>query len=160
MNQEKVGNFIRKLRKEKDLTQEQLAEKLGVTDKSVSRWENGKTMPDYGILKELCDTLGITINELVTGERIAENKYQKVAEENLIELRKQIDKKRKVFIKIEIICGIIVIAMFIGNMVLNYIYGDNWDREQYSNIALTFVIITNISWFVSEIFNFSKGGAK
>jgi len=148
MNQEKIGNFIRKLRKEKDLTQEQLAEKLGVTDKSVSRWENGKTMPDF------------TINELVTGERIAENKYQKVAEENLIELRKQIDKKRKVFIKIEIICGIIVIAMFIGNMVLNYIYGDNWDREQYSNIALTFVIITNISWFVSETFNFSKGEAK
>ena len=50
--------------------------------------------------------------------------------------------------------------MFIGNMVLNYIYGDDWDREQYSNIALTFVIITNISWFVSETFNFSKGGAK
>ena len=117
-------------------------------------------MPDYGVLKELCDILGITINELVTGEKIKENKYQKVAEENLIELRKQIDKKRKVFIKIEIICGIIVIAMFIGNMVLNYIYGDDWDREQYSNIALTFVIITNISWFVSETFNFSKGGAK
>ena len=144
MNQEKVGNFIRKLRKEKDLTQEQLEEKI----------------PLRQDVAELCDTLGITINELVTGERIAENKYQKVAEENLIELRKQIDKKRKVFIKIEIICGIIVIAMFIGNMVLNYIYGDNWDREQYSNIALTFVIITNISWFVSEIFNFSKGGAK
>lgn len=156
MNQEKIGNFIRELRKAKNMTQEQLAEKMGVTDKSVSRWENGKTMPDYSILKDLCDTLGITINELFVGERITEGKYQKVAEQNLIELRKQIDKKRSIFIKLEFICGIIVIAMFIGNMVLNYIYGDNWDREQYSNIAITLVIITNISWFVSEMFNFSK----
>ncbi|MDO4282496.1 MAG: helix-turn-helix transcriptional regulator [Clostridia bacterium] len=58
MNQEKIGLFIRELRKEKNMTQEQLAENLGVTDKSVSRWENGKTMPDYTLLKPLCDELG------------------------------------------------------------------------------------------------------
>ncbi len=88
MNQEKIGNFIREHRKEKNMTQEQIAEKMGVTDKSISHWENGKTMPDYSILKELCDTLDITINELFIGEKIEEDKYQKVAEENLIELKK------------------------------------------------------------------------
>lgn len=155
MNQEKIGKFISELRKEKGMTQEQLVEKMGVTDKSISRWENGKTMPDYSILKELCDTLDITINELFTGEKIAKDKYQKAAEANLIELRRQIDKRRKIFIGLEIGCAIVLIIMFVGNMVLNYIYGDNWNREQYTAISWTFMIIVNISWFITYLLDFS-----
>ena len=64
MNQEKIGKFIAQCRKEKNMTQEQLAERLGVTNKSISRWENGKTMPDYSILNELCYVLDINVNEL------------------------------------------------------------------------------------------------
>ncbi len=70
MNQEKIGLFIAQLRKEKNLTQEQLAEKLGITNKSVSRWENGKNMPDYSILKDLCEILDKEVNELLRGERL------------------------------------------------------------------------------------------
>ena len=70
MNQEKIGKFIAALRKKQNLTQEQLAEKLGVTDKSVSRWENGKCLPDVSLYKDLCNILGITLNEFFSGEKI------------------------------------------------------------------------------------------
>ena len=95
MDQIKIGKFLLNCRKEKDLTQEQLAEKLGVSSKSISRWENGKTMPDYSVLKELCEELGINVNELLSEERIQENDYRNKSEENLINLRKQIDKRKK-----------------------------------------------------------------
>ena len=83
MNQEKIGKFISVCRKEKNLTQQELAEKLGVTDKSIGNWENARCMPDLSLFKPLCDELGITINELLSGERIKE-KYQEKFEENII----------------------------------------------------------------------------
>lgn len=84
MNQEKIGKFISTLRKEKKLTQEQLAEKIGVTNKSISRWENGKTMPDLSLLEPLSNLLGITINELISGEKIKEEKVIPTLEKSLI----------------------------------------------------------------------------
>lgn len=68
MNINRIGNFITEKRKEKNLTQAQLAEKLGVSNKTISKWENGKCMPDYGIIENLCKELGITIQELIYGE--------------------------------------------------------------------------------------------
>lgn len=70
MNQTAIGEFIAKCRKEKKLTQAQLAEKLNITDRAVSKWETGKSMPDSSIMLELCDILGITVNELLSGEKI------------------------------------------------------------------------------------------
>ena len=70
MNQEKIGRFISKCRKEQKLTQSELAEQLGITDRSVSNWENGKNMPDLSLFKPLCEILNITINELLSGEKI------------------------------------------------------------------------------------------
>ena len=84
MNQEKIGKFIAQQRKEKNLTQEELAEKLGVSGKSVSRWENGKTMPDLSLFNFLCKELDVTINELLSGERIDKEEYQKKLEENIL----------------------------------------------------------------------------
>lgn len=84
MNQEKIGKFISTLRKEKKLTQEQLAEKIGVTNRSISRWENGKTMPDLSLLEPLSNLLGITINELISGEKIKEEKVIPTLEKSLI----------------------------------------------------------------------------
>lgn len=84
MNQEKIGKFISTLRKEKKLTQEQLAEKIGVTNRSISRWENGKTMPDLSLLEPLSNLLGITINELISGEKIKEEKIIPTLEKSLI----------------------------------------------------------------------------
>ena len=84
MNQEKIGKFIAKCRKDKKMTQSDLAEKLGVTDKSISNWENGRNMPDLSLFKPLCDVLGITINDLLSGEKISKDKYQERFEENIV----------------------------------------------------------------------------
>ena len=84
MNQEKIGKFIAKSRKDKKMTQSELAEKLGVTDKSVGNWENGRNMPDLSLFKPLCDELGITINDLLSGEKISKEKYQEKLEENIV----------------------------------------------------------------------------
>lgn len=95
MNQEKIGKFIVELRKEKKLTQEQLAERIGVTDRAISKWENGRGMPDLSLLKPLCDELGITINELLSGERLNKEIYQERLEENIINTISYSDKKIK-----------------------------------------------------------------
>ena len=84
MNQEKIGKFIAKCRKDKKMTQSELAEKLGVTDKSIGNWENGRNMPDLSLFKSLCDVLGITINDLLSGEKISKDKYQERFEENIV----------------------------------------------------------------------------
>ena len=74
MNQEKIGAFLAECRKQKNLTQEQLSEILGVSSKSVSRWENGKTLPDYTVLDSLCKALGISVNEFYYGEKQTEDR--------------------------------------------------------------------------------------
>ena len=84
MNQEKIGKFISECRKKKNMTQSELAEKLGVSDRSIGNWENGRNMPDLSLFKPLCDELGISINELISGEKIKKEKYQEKFEENMI----------------------------------------------------------------------------
>ncbi|MBE6160986.1 MAG: DUF4825 domain-containing protein [Firmicutes bacterium] len=84
MNQEKIGKFICECRKKKNLTQLELAELLGVSDRTVGNWENGRNMPDLSLFKPLCDAIGISINELLSGEIIKEEKYQEKFEENII----------------------------------------------------------------------------
>ena len=86
MDQEKIGRFIATCRKEQNLTQEQLAEKLGVSNKTVSRWENGNSFPDVSMLQPLCDLLNISVNELLLGEKIPEDNYRKKVEENTIRI--------------------------------------------------------------------------
>ena len=76
MNQDRIGKFIAECRKKKNMTQRELAERLGVTDKSVGNWENGRNMPDLSLFKPLCDELNITINDLMSGEVIEKDKYQ------------------------------------------------------------------------------------
>ena len=156
MNQIKIGKFILNCRKEKGLTQEQLAEKLGVTSKSISRWENGKTMPDYSLLKDLCNELDINVNELLSGEKIKGNDYMNKSEENLIKLRKQIDKRKKVLTIISYVFMAIIIVAFILNIVLNRIFPD--DRH-WNIIRYTFLysgIILFIVSIVLELFKFDK----
>lgn len=93
MDQLKIGKFIAECRKEKDLTQMQLAEKLNITDKAISKWERGKSLPDSSIMLELCDILGINVNELLSGERIImENNNQK-NEQLLLEMAREMEKK-------------------------------------------------------------------
>ena len=89
MDQVKVGKFIAECRKRENLTQMQLAEKLNITDRAVSKWETGKAMPDSSIMLELCDVLKITVNDLLSGEIVTMDNYNKELENNLIEMVKQ-----------------------------------------------------------------------
>jgi len=93
MNQEKIGKFILECRKTKKLTQSELAEKLGVTDKSISNWENGRNMPDLSLFKPLCEVLDISINDLISGKRVSKDKYQEKLEENIISTIDYTNKK-------------------------------------------------------------------
>lgn len=95
MDQLKIGKFIASCRKEQGMTQAVLAEKLGVSDRAVSKWETGKSMPDSGIMLELCDLLKINVNELLSGERIMEKFYDKRAEENLLAMKREIEEKNR-----------------------------------------------------------------
>ena len=88
MDQERIGKFIASCRKEQNLTQANLAEKLGITDRAVSKWETGRSLPDASIMPELCAILDININELFSGERIGMDQYQEMAEQHLLEMRK------------------------------------------------------------------------
>lgn len=95
MDQIQTGKFIGDCRKEKGLTQVQLAEKLGVTDRAVSKWECGKSMPDASLMLPLCGILGITVNELLSGERIQTENAGKQADKNLIALKRAGERSRK-----------------------------------------------------------------
>ena len=95
MNLGKIGKFISELRKEKNLTQEELAEKLLVTDRAVSKWERGLSLPDAGKMLDLCSILGINVNELLNGQKIDMKDYNKKTEELLVELAKQEEQKNK-----------------------------------------------------------------
>ena len=89
MDQIKTGKFIARCRKEKKLTQAQLAERLSITDRAVSKWETGKSMPDSSIMLELCKLLGITVNELLSGEKVTMDSLERKADENLIALKRK-----------------------------------------------------------------------
>ena len=86
MNQARIGHFISEQRKSKGWTQSQLAEKLGITDKAISKWETGRSMPDLSLFVPLCTLLGITLNELFAGERISEQNLKEKADEVLMEV--------------------------------------------------------------------------
>ena len=118
MDQEKIGKFILKLRKDKKMTQQELADKLNVTDRAVSHWENGRSIPDVSLFKSICEVFDISVNELITGEKLSKEKLIKQSDENIINTLKDSDKhkrKSKSIITILII-GIIIllIAILIG----------------------------------------------
>ena len=96
MNQEKIGKFIAECRKEKNLTQAQLAEKLNLSYKTIAKWETGRGMPDSSIMLELCNYLGISVNELLSGEHLEEEQYHEKANENIISIAKESDKNKKI----------------------------------------------------------------
>lgn len=103
MDQMKVGKFMAQLRKEQGLTQEALGEKLGVTNKTVSRWETGTYMPDIELLVPLGEALGVSVNELLTGERLTNEQFRKQADENLVEAMQEscftVEERKRFFRK-------------------------------------------------------------
>lgn len=105
MDQIKIGKFIAECRKKNNLTQMQLAEKLNITDRAISKWENGKSMPDSSIMLELCNELKISANELLSGEMIEMKDYNQIAEKNLLEMAKKEEVQNKKMMFYEIVIG-------------------------------------------------------
>ena len=127
MNQKKIGKFIQDRRKEKELTQVDLAERLGVSNRTISKWENGNSMPDYSIFQDLCGELDISINELLSGERLTEENYQKKLEENIVSTIDYNNKKRNKKIKrfIGLIIFIFIIYILYKAFITYFYYKDN-----------------------------------
>ena len=118
MDQVKIGKFIAECRKKVKLTQMQLAEKLNITDRAVSKWETGKAMPDSSIMLELCDALKITVNDLLSGEVVAMENYNKEMEKQLLEMIQQKQESDKRLLKLEIILGIVAVLPLIAAVII------------------------------------------
>lgn len=138
MNQEKIGLFIAKYRREKNMTQEDLAEKLGVSNKSISRWENGKTMMDISLFEPLCNELDISIIELLNGERINDKKKDKLYTKTLINYTNKVGSRNK---------QVILTILFIMSLMpmLLYQFGGMRGVQEISGLIILLSPITIVS---------------
>ena len=118
MDQVKIGKFIAACRKNHGFTQMQLAEKLNITDRAVSKWETGKAMPDTSIMLELCDILNISVNDLLSGEVVSMVNYNKQLENNLLEMVKQKEAADKRLLRLEIFIGVLVSLIFFALVLI------------------------------------------
>lgn len=142
MDQQKIGSFIAQCRKKQNLTQSQLAEKLNITDRAVSKWETGRAIPDSSIMLELCNILKINVNDLLSGEIIAMNEYDKKHEELLLEMVKQKEKNDKRFLQLEILIGVLSIIILLSfTFAASFFEMEDWLR-----------VLLIVSGFVLAIF--------
>ena len=142
MDQIKVGKFIAACRKEQGMTQANLAEKLGISDRAISKWENGKSMPDTGIMLELCEHLKINVNELLSGEKIMAELYDKRAEENLLEMRRQVEEKNRQLLRTEYLVSFpTVIAGVFMCFVASYLEMPVWLRVALIAVAAVMIFV-------------------
>ncbi len=129
MDQIKIGKFIKECRNKNNLTQMQLAEKLGITDRAVSKWENGRAMPDSSIMLELCKELKITVNDLLSGEVVSMNNYNENSEKIILEMVKEKEKNDKLLLRCEILVGVICIIIMLSlTMFASYVPMEEWLR--------------------------------
>ena len=142
MDQIEIGKFIAKCRKEKKLTQTQLAEKLNITDRAVSKWETGKSMPDSSIMLELCEILGITVNELLSGKKVDMESYEKKADENLIALKRKAENNMKKNVIISILFSTTLLIGIMVCLICNIAISGNltWSLIPVSSIIFVWVI--------------------
>ncbi len=127
MDQIKTGRFIAERRKAVGLTQMQLAEKLNITDRAVSKWETGRAMPDSSIMLELCDILKITVNDLLCGEVVTVDNYNKELEKNLLEMIKQKEQSDKRLLRMEIVVAVAtLLPLLISTIIIIIIPMEEW----------------------------------
>ncbi|SFX15293.1 helix-turn-helix domain-containing protein [Ruminococcus sp. XPD3002] len=136
MDQVKIGRFISQMRKEKGLTQKQLGEELLISDKTVSKWETGKGMPEVSLMLPLCEKLGINVNELLTGERIPDEDYKKKAEENIMNIMREKEESIRKIIISAISAAIAVLASVTIILVAGTLKMETWQRILLIAIAV------------------------
>lgn len=135
MNQSSIGKFISQKRKEQNMTQEQLAEKLGVSNKTVSKWECGKCMPDYSIVKPLCQELGITVSELMDGEAKSAGTHNDEQILNMLERIQTLEKQKTSM------TGILLIIMGIALLAFSQVLGGTAFRDFLSGFMIGMAIV-------------------
>lgn len=129
MDQLKIGRFIAQCRKGRGLTQLQLADKLNITDRAISKWETGKAMPDSSIMLELCHVLHITVNDLLSGEVVTMNDYNEKTEKLLLEMAKQKEDADKRLLALEILIGILSMIILLGfTFIASFLNMEDWLR--------------------------------
>jgi len=145
MDQIKIGQFIASCRKEQGMTQANLAERLGITDRAVSKWETGRSLPDSGIMLELCGLLHINVNELLSGERIMAESYDRMAEKNLLTMKQEMEKQNRLMLKMEygisfpvIVTGLVMCAL------AAYVEMPAWVRILLIAAALAMILIVGM----------------
>ena len=121
MDQIKIGKFISECRKKQKLTQAELAEKLNITDRAVSKWETGRSLPDATIMLELCDILNVNVNDLLNGEVIDMNKYDETKEQVLLEMVKQKEENDKKLLMLEIVIGVLSTIILLSFCFVAYL---------------------------------------
>ena len=141
MNQEEIGKFISKLRKENNMTQHVLAEKLNVTDRTISKWETGRRLPDISILKELSVIFSVTIDEIIYGKKIEKEEIQKKLVDSAIEIY---TTKQKIE-KLQILTEILICAGMLITITLTSIIADNLSERIITMCLGSFVWMFGIS---------------
>ena len=150
MDQIKIGKFIASCRKEQGMTQAALAEKLDISDRAVSKWETGRSMPDSGIMLELCELLKINVNELLSGEKIMAEFYDKRAEENLLAMKRQIEEKNRQMLRTEYWVALpAVLAGLVMVFVASFVEMPAWSRAVL--IAFSLVMIFAVAFIAVGI---------
>ena len=138
MNQAAIGSYIARKRKEKNLTQEQLVKHIGVSNKTISKWERGKCMPDYSILQKLCDALHVTLPELMDGEDAAEDGVRVYDDEQILDLLRctqELERQKGV------LCGFVLIVLGIASSALSRTTGGTDVQDFFSGILMGLSVV-------------------
>ena len=142
MDQVKIGNFIKLKRKEKKITQSELAEKLNITDRAISKWENGICMPDSGTIPKLCEILNITINDLFSGKIVDMKNYDESVEKNLLDMVKQKEANDKRMLHLEILIGILcIIPLLVSTAIVLLVPMEEWLESLIIGVNLIPILI-------------------
>ena len=142
MDQIKIGKFIGEQRKVHNLTQSELSEKLGITDRAISKWERGICLPDAGLMLDLCKILEISVNELLTGEKIPMENNTEIMEKNLIEMAALNERTNKMLIHTEyILIALMVFIVIAGALVSSYLVSESWLRAVIMGICFLLIFV-------------------
>ena len=141
MDQIKIGKFIAEERKKKNYTQKKLAEILGISDKTISKWECGNGFPEVSLLLPLCNELEITVNELLSGERLQEVDYKQKAEENMVNLVKEAQESKKKMILSAMVAVLVIIAAMPLFILTGVIEMETWLRFTLISIGICVIVV-------------------
>ena len=154
MDQIKIGKFIASMRKEQSYTQRQLADMLGISDKTVSKWERGNGLPEVSLMLPLCETLRISVNELLSGQRLTDSEYKNKAEENMMNLVKEKEESRKKIVLSAAVCFLTILSGVTLVLLSGVLEMEMWLRVLLAVIA-SIVIAGGIA--VAVVLDLSAG---